>query len=263
MTDDLARLAHIALEAAREAGALALSGYRRPHRVHEKGHADLVTEFDLAAERLIRERLLQRTPSVPVIAEEEGGSAAGARRVWYVDPIDGTTNYAHGHPFWAISIGLVDDGTPVAGVVVAPALRTEWLSHGPGSATRDGQPCRVSSTTALDHALVATGFPRDRSRAPDNNFDSFVHVKKNVQGVRRCGSASIDLCLVADGTYDAYWERRLSIWDLSAGAAIATAAGGRLSHLDGGPAKLAEGHVLVSNGALHDGMLRLLRAAGG
>ncbi len=260
MTDDLASLAQIALAVAREAGALALSGYRRPHHVEEKGQADLVTEFDLSAERLIRERLAQLTPSIPLIAEEEGGTKSG-ELIWYADPIDGTTNYAHGHPFWAVSIGLLEAGQPVVGAVVAPALCNEWVAHHGGPALRDGAPCRVSTTEDLSRALVATGFPRDRRREPDNNFASFIHVKKNVQGVRRCGAAALDLCLVADGTYDAYWERQLSTWDVAGGAAIAVAAGGRLSHLDGGPARLDSGHILLTNGPLHVGMLELLRAA--
>jgi myo-inositol-1(or 4)-monophosphatase len=117
----------------------------------------------------------------------------------------------------------------------------------------------VSQTRELSAALVATGFPRDLSRSPDNNFQSFLHVKRHVQGVRRCGSAAIDVCLVADGTYDAFWERSLNTWDLAAGVAVALAAGGTLSHLDGGPAVLDGGHVLLDNGFVHQDMLRLLR----
>ncbi|MCA9592523.1 MAG: inositol monophosphatase [Myxococcales bacterium] len=254
----LEELTGVALDAASQAGSLALSGFRKSMRVSEKGESDLVTEFDLASERLLRQLLAERTPSIPVFGEEEGGSRT-AERVWYCDPIDGTNNYAHGHPFWAVSVGLMAGTEPVAGAVVAPALGITWTGYRGGPALRNGEPCHVSPTRELGRALVATGFPRDLSRSPDDNFGSFVHVKRNVQGVRRCGSAAIDVCLVADGTYDAFWERRLSTWDLAAGVAIALSAGGTLSHLDGGPAVLDGGHVLLDNGFVHDDMLRLLR----
>jgi myo-inositol-1(or 4)-monophosphatase len=251
-------LAEVALAVAREAGALALSGFRSRMDVTEKGLRDLVTEFDLASERLIRARLAELTPGVAVVGEEEGGDRA-AGRVWYCDPIDGTTNYAHGHPVWCVSIGVMEGEIPLAGAVVAPALGIEWAAHQGGPATRNGEPCRVSSTESLAGALLGTGFPREREREPDNNFSSFVQVKKHCQGVRRCGAAAIDLCWVADGTYDGYWERRLNPWDLAAGSAIVLAAGGRLSHLDGGPPRLAEGHVVATNGKIHAALVELVR----
>jgi myo-inositol-1(or 4)-monophosphatase len=252
------RLSEIALDVAREAAGVALDGFRKPMRVSEKGRADLVTEFDVAVERLIRDRFAKATPEIPVIGEEEGG-CSGAERVWYVDPVDGTTNYAHGHPVWAVSIGLMEAGRPLVGVVSAPALGVEWVGITGGRALRNGVPCHVSETSQIEHALVATGFPRDRSRSPENNFSSFIAVKKAASGVRRCGAASIDMCWVADGTYDAYWERKLAAWDLAAGVAIVLAAGGQVSHLDGGPPQLHEGNVLVDNGRLHDAMVELLR----
>ncbi len=254
----LEALTSVALDAAEQAGKLALGGFRTSMRVTEKGESDLVTEYDFASERLLRKLLREATPDIPVFGEEEGGTRS-ADRVWFCDPIDGTNNYAHGHPFWAVSVGLMEAGEPLAGAVVAPALALSWTGHRGGPAQRSGEPCHVSQTRELASALVATGFPRDLSRSPDNNFDSFLHVKRHVQGIRRCGSAAIDACLVADGTYDAFWERRLNTWDLAAGVAIALAAGGTLSHLDGGPAVLDGGHVLLDNGFLHQDMLRLLR----
>lgn len=253
-------LAQIAGVVAREAGALALASWRKRIAVAEKAARDLVTEADLASERLIRRRLSELAPELPVVGEEEGGTAGGAR-VFYCDPIDGTTNYAHGHPIWSVSIGVMDGEEPLAGAVVAPALATEWLGWRGGVALRNGEPCHVSQTENIAQALIGTGFPRQRDREPDSNFASFVSVKRTCLGVRRCGSASIDLCFVADGTYDGYWERRLSTWDVAAGAAIVQAAGGRLSHLDGGPARLAEGHLLATNGRLHE-PLRALIAPG-
>lgn len=253
----LAELAQIALDVAREAGEIALAGWRKPHRVAVKGPHDLVTEADLAAERLLRARLAELTPEIPVVGEEEGGAPADGA-VWYCDPIDGTTNYAHGHPIWAVSVGLMRGGAALAGAVVAPAISLEWMGFHGGPALRNGEPCRVSDTSEIGDALIATGFPRVRDVEPDNNFASFISVKKRCRGVRRCGAAAVDLCFVADGTYDGYWERRLNPWDLTAGAAIVEAAGGRLSDLRGGPPRLAEGNLLATNGRIHDALQALI-----
>ena len=253
----LERYADIALAVAVEAGRLAQSGFRTRMRVTEKAARDLVTEFDLSAERLIRARLTALTPDIPVVGEEEGGESSGDR-LWLCDPIDGTTNYAHGHPFWCVSIGLVQGGHPLVGAVVAPALDTRWVGYSGGPALRNGERCRVSSTETLEQALLATGFPRDRSKEPDSNLATFVRVKKSCQGVRRCGAAAIDLCLVADGTYDGYWERKLAGWDVAGGCAIVLAAGGRLSHLNGGQLHFGDGHLVATNGVLHQALLALL-----
>jgi myo-inositol-1(or 4)-monophosphatase len=142
--------------------------------------------------------------------------------------------------------------------VVAPALGLSWTGFAGGPARRSGEICHVSETCELEQALVATGFPPDRQSAPANNLDSFVKVKKVVRGVRRCGSAAIDMCLVGDGTYDAYWERRLNAWDLAAGAAVVLSAGGSLSALDGGAVDLNVGHLIASNGRVHGALRELL-----
>jgi myo-inositol-1(or 4)-monophosphatase len=252
-------LARIAFEVATEAAQLLLAGFRKHPAVTEKARADLVTEYDLASERLIRQRLAERTPDIAIVAEEQGGTpASGSGRTWFCDPLDGTTNFVHGHHFFCVSIGVAEAGRPIAGAVVAPALATHWVGFRGGPALRNGEPCRVSETSELGQALVGTGFPSDRSRAPSNNFDAFMRVKQRVRGVRRCGSAAIDLCLVADGTYDAYWERRLNAWDVMAGSALLLAAGGALSALDGTPPDLSVGHILASNGRIHEALLGLL-----
>jgi myo-inositol-1(or 4)-monophosphatase len=253
------QLAQIAFEVATEAAALLLTGFRKRPAVTEKARADLVTDFDLASEHLIRQRLAERTPGLAIVAEEQGGTAAaGGARTWYCDPLDGTTNFVHGHPFFCVSIGVAEAGRPIAGAVVAPALATHWLGFSGGQALRNDEQCRVSETRDLGHALVGTGFPSDRSQAPSNNFDTFVRVKQRVRGVRRCGSAALDLCLVADGTYDAYWERRLNAWDVMAGSALVLAAGGEISALDGTPPDLSVGHILASNGRIHGALLTLM-----
>jgi myo-inositol-1(or 4)-monophosphatase len=249
--------ASLALEVATEAGAFLLKdGYRRRPAPTAKAKHDLVTEFDLKSEALIRERLTAATPELGLVGEEGGGSVKPLS--WFCDPIDGTTNFVHGHPFWCVSIGLLENGAPIAGAVVAPALGLTWWGYEGGVARRAGEPCRVSETAELEQALVATGFPPDRQTAPGNNLDTFVRVQKVVRGVRRCGSAALDMCLVADGTYDAYWERRLNAWDIAAGAAIVGAAGGRISALDGGPVDLHVGQIIASNGRVHDALQALI-----
>jgi myo-inositol-1(or 4)-monophosphatase len=257
LTLDPEALCAVALEVARRAGALALEGSHGRMQVSEKGRWDLVTEWDVRTERRIRDLLGERTPEIPVVGEEEGG-ARSEDAVWYADPIDGTTNYVHGHPFWCVSIGLVERGEPVLGAVVAPALGWEWWGTRAGGAFKNGTPCRVSSTDGIEAALVATGFPRDRREEPHNNFSSFVSVKRVVSGIRRCGAAAIDLCLVADGTYDAYWERRLKAWDLAAGTALVLGAGGRVSDLAGGTANVEAGEIVASNGRVHDALVGLI-----
>ncbi len=242
--------------AAREAASLLMEGYRTRPVASEKGRADLVTEYDVRSETLIRARLARDTPDAAVVGEEQGGAPGGI--TWYIDPLDGTMNYVHGHPCFSVSIGAIDEQGPVAGVVFAPFLGIEWWGSRSTGAFRNGEPVRVSATDELKNALLSTGFPADRSRAPDNNLATFCEVIQHVHGIRRCGSAAIDCCFVADGTYDAYWERSLKIWDLAAGCAIALAAGARLTSLTGGPADLRVGHMVLSNGRVHDAVVALV-----
>lgn len=255
------RYASLALEVAAEAATLVLEGYRKRPTPTEKARADLVTEFDLKSEQHIVARLSAATPELGLVAEERGGTQHDGP-TWFCDPLDGTTNFVHGHPFWSVSIGLLERGAPIAGAVVAPALGLTWVGYRGGPALRSGDACHVSETSELDQALLGTGFPADRRVAPQNNLDTFARVKKVARGVRRCGSAAIDMCLVADGTYDAYWERRLNAWDVAAGAAVVLAAGGTLSALDGGPVDLTVGHLIASNGRVHAALQRLIAVDG-
>jgi myo-inositol-1(or 4)-monophosphatase len=160
----------------------------------------------------------------------------------------------HGFPFWSVSIGLCEAGAPLIGAVVAPALGWEWWGSREAS-FRNGSPCRVTETPALEQALLATGFPRGALPPPADNFSSFMALERVAHGIRRCGSAAIDLCLVADGSFDAYWERELNPWDLCAGAALVLGAGGRISDLAGGPARIESGAIAASNGLLHRALL--------
>jgi myo-inositol-1(or 4)-monophosphatase len=161
-----------------------------------------------------------------------------------------------------VSIGLVAEGTPVAGAIVAPAIATAWSGGVGVPARRNRELCAVSTTEEIDQSLLATGFPFDRRTSADNNFASFVALKKRALGVRRCGSAALDLCFVADATYDGYWERKLSPWDFAAGVAIVHAAGGRVTDLAGGPLDLVRGYVLATNGILHEALVSAVRGPG-
>jgi myo-inositol-1(or 4)-monophosphatase len=249
----------LALDAARESAAGVHKGFRKHPVIEHKGAIDLVTSYDRESERYLRERLSAET-AFSIVGEEEGGAPASESggATWYVDPLDGTTNFCHGHPFYCVSIGLFVGAEPVLGAVVAPALSIEWAGAIGVGATRNGEPCKISGVRTLEDALLATGFPYDRRTSKDNNFDAFVAIKKQAQAVRRCGSAAIDLCFVGDGTYDGYWERKLRPWDLAAGAAIVRAAGGRVSTYDGAPGGLLEGNVVATNALFHDALVEAL-----
>jgi myo-inositol-1(or 4)-monophosphatase len=264
---DLAKLTSIALQTARAAAEWVERGHRsHPSYERKQSDADLVTRFDIESEQLIRSLLAQQTPDLPVVGEEQGGhiDMADARPTWFCDPIDGTANFAHGHAYYAVSIGLMRQGLPLLGAVVAPALGCEWYGYAGGGAFRNGKACSVTREATLSDALVSTGFLPVMRRLghPEDNLAAFCRVAPHVRDIRRCGSAALDLCMVADGSYDAYWERRLGAWDVAAGSAIVLAAGGRLTNLKGGPYDLDNGYVLASNGLIHDDLVALLALDG-
>ncbi len=262
-TSELRAFAQIARDAAREAAAHVATGWRKHPVAEHKGRVDLVTRFDRESEELLRSRLARET-KFAFVGEEGGGAAASDDApAWYVDPIDGTTNFVHGHFFYCVSVGLAIGGAPLVGAVVAPALGVEWIGVVGDASTRNGEPCRVSDESDFDKALLATGFPYDRRTSDENNFDTFVAIKKKCQGVRRCGAAAIDMCLVADGTYDGYWEMKLKSWDVAAGAAIVLGAGGRASLYDGRACDVTAGEMLATNGKVHDALLRELATVPG
>jgi myo-inositol-1(or 4)-monophosphatase len=250
-----------ALEVAREvaADAAALLRGARAGEVRSKSDPrDLVTEWDTRSEERIRERLAALTPDIPVVGEEGGGDE-GAPRRWVVDPIDGTVNFAHGLPLWTVSIALDGPGGGEVGVVTAPALGwTFWARRGGAAhADRGGvvTPLAVSAVTTLGSALLVTGFPYDRATSPQNNFAEWEHFQRRAGACRRLGAASLDLCLVAAGSLDGYWERGLKAWDVAAGALIVAEAGGRVTDTRGGPFVATAGDVVASNGAIHDSIV--------
>ncbi|HJL15080.1 MAG TPA: inositol monophosphatase family protein [Sandaracinaceae bacterium LLY-WYZ-13_1] len=250
-----------ATEIAREAGDLLMEGWRHDPAVHAKGTSiDLVTDYDLRAEALLRERMRDAFPAHALVAEE-GEHTAQGEWIWYVDPLDGTTNFAHGHFFFAVSLGLARHGRPVLGVVHAPALGITWAGAEGAGATREGAPCRVSEASSLGEALVATGFPYDRATSDENNLREVAAIVPRLRGVRRCGAAAVDVCLVADGTYDGYWEQKVHAWDVCGGMAIARAAGARITDYGGAEATAETTRLVVSNGALHPELLEAVQRA--
>lgn len=251
---------------AAEAGAAVV---RRAHRaraergfgVNLKGPIDLVTAVDHAAETAIVECLRRLQPSIPILAEERGvvgGSKAGCRFI--VDPLDGTTNFAHGFPVFAVSIGYEEGGEVVAGAVLDPVREELFTAEAGGGAHLNGSPIRVSPTTEMRHALLATGFPYSRA-AMDRALDLFVRIMRRVRAVRRAGSAALDLCSVAAGRLDAFWEETLRAWDTAAGEVIVREAGGLVSDFEGGPFTNGGPNIAVSNGALHPALLQILAEA--
>lgn len=238
---------------AREASALLMEGWRAAPRVRSKeARRDLVTDYDLASENLIRGGLSRAFPDHLVIGEEQGG--VSGELVWYVDPIDGTTNFAHGHPFFCLAMGLCERGEPVAGIVIAPGMGIEW-SGGPGlGVSRNGLPCQVSECDDLADALVGTGIPHAGHPRFDSRSRTFFSVDIASHGVRRCGAAAMELALVADGGYDAFWDYGLKPWDVAAGVALIVGAGGRASDFDESPLRVDAERVLVSNGRIHSAL---------
>jgi myo-inositol-1(or 4)-monophosphatase len=252
---------------ARAAGDLAMRGYRRDTAVTKKGAIDLVTQYDLAVEAQVTAELTRVFPHIPVVAEEAQGKraveASDDSLRFFVDPIDGTTNFAHGHPFFCVSLGLCRGPSPLAGAIFAPALGVCWTGSVEHGALRNGQPCRVATHALLGDALCATGFGYDVVGAGHDNVAEFRQVQARSRAVRRCGAAALDLALVADGTYDAYWEFMLQPWDMAAGAALVLAAGGRVSDFEGGAVDVRTGSVVASSGLVHDELLGVLREVRG
>jgi myo-inositol-1(or 4)-monophosphatase len=256
MTDYL----QFAESVAREAGALLSEGHRRADvRAEFKGAVDLVTEYDRRSEALILDRLRAAYPGHAIRAEESGRSGQAEAHEWLVDPLDGTTNFAHGFPIFAVSLALTRRGQLVAGVVYDP-LRDELFAAEAGQGARlNGQPIRVSAEAELGRALLTTGFPYDVRTSDLNNFAEFVNFYKRSQGVRRPGSAALDGAYVACGRLDGYWEFKMKPWDLAAAALLVREAGGRVTTAEGDEDFLGRPSVVMSNGRLHAQMLTVLR----
>ena len=243
------------LALARGAGEILAGRYgklRRSDATRKEGWRDLVSEADLASQRYLLERI---PASDDVLAEEGSDRDTGARRKWVIDPLDGTVNFLHGIPFWAVSIAVVEDGALKAGVVHAPRLDQTFAAEAGGGATLNGEPIRVSAAATLKESIVATGFAYRRNELKDHNLDNFTTIAFAVAGIRRLGAASLDLAYVAAGRLDGFWELHLNPWDVAAGALLVREAGGRVTDFRGDEGLegiLFRRHVVASNGVVHD-----------
>ena len=249
----------LAVDLARRAGDLLRPGLGRASVGH-KSPLELVTEFDGASEQLIVEAVTRAFPSDAILAEE-GGDRAGKAWRWIIDPLDGTTNFAHGVPHFAISIAGEERGVVDFGIVYDP-MRDELFTarRGAGTLLNDSRQS-VSATAALPDSLLVTGFPYDLDRNPQDNLDLYVRLARQTRGVRRLGAAALDLAYVAAGRFDGYWELRLSPWDLAAGMLLVTEAGGVVTRVDGGSDPLRPPtSIAASNGHIHTALLEALRA---
>ncbi|MGH7708380.1 MAG: inositol monophosphatase family protein [Vulcanimicrobiaceae bacterium] len=247
-----------AIDVAREAGALLVERLDAPREIGEKSErGDLVTDADRASERLIVERIRAAFPASAVLAEEGSEVVGGGGGRWIVDPLDGTTNYAHRYPFFAVSIAYEQRGEIVCGVVYAPAIG-ELFAAGRGSGARcNDRPIHVSRVGRLADAMVCTGFKPARY---ERNGPYFAAVSRQAQAVRRDGSAALDLANVAAGRFDAFWEFDLAPWDVAAGALLVAEAGGHVESVEGGAHRLDGGSILASNGLVHGEVGATLRA---
>jgi myo-inositol-1(or 4)-monophosphatase len=250
-----------AVEAVVRAGDMQMARFGRDDmRVDMKGAIDLVTDVDMAVERMFRALVAERFPDHSVLAEEMGGSASvPAGPCWVFDPIDGTTNYAHGMPIFCASLALEIDGVPEVAAVFDPNRQELFTAERGGGAWLNGKPLRVSSADRLLNAMLVTGFPYDVHARVDEIVGLFAEFVGRARAVRRLGSAAIDLCYVAAGRLDGFWESDLKAWDIAGGALIVAEAGGRVTGLDGSPFTSRGGHVLATNGHLHDAMLDVIR----
>ncbi|OCR02699.1 inositol monophosphatase [Oscillatoriales cyanobacterium USR001] len=251
--DELQNLLDIATEAALAAGAVLQSYWGKLEDIQEKGRpGDLVTEADKAAEAAILDVLRRHVPTHGILTEESGSlGESSSEYLWVIDPLDGTTNYTHQYPFSATSIGLLINGVPQVGAIFDP-FHNELFRAATGlGATRNRRPIQVSQTTELSKSLLVTGFAYDRHTTADNNYAEFCHLTHLTQGVRRDGSAALDISHVACGRLDGYWERGLSPWDIAAGIVVLLEAGGQITAYNGSAFELQSGRILATNGKIH------------
>ena len=250
----------VAVEAARAAGQLLHRAHSGTRQVSYKGTVtNLVTEMDGRAEALVVDALLSAFPEDGILAEEGSARPGRSGRRWVIDPLDGTTNYAHGLPVYAVGIGLERDGVVELGVIYDPSRDELFVGERGVGASLNGQKLSVSTEASLDRSLLATGFPYDIRTNPDTNLTEYAAFATRARAVRRMGSALLDLAYVAAGRFDGFWELTLGPWDVAAAAVVLEEAGGRITDLHGGPLDINRPRVVASNGHIHDQILGVLK----
>jgi myo-inositol-1(or 4)-monophosphatase len=262
MVDFESRL-KVAEMAARQAGEYQLQVLPLKHGIDKKGVVNLVTEVDRNSEKLIYEAISKTFPGDRFMAEEGTTTANDSDLIWIVDPLDGTTNYAHRMPHFCVSIAVVKDGIPQVGCIYNPNLTECFTTRKGHGAFLNGRPLKVSENKILTDSLLATGFPYDLRESKEDNIANFAMFYKRAQAVRRAGSAALDLAYVAGGRYDGFWEYKLAPWDIAAGILLVTEAGGKVSNFGGEAVNIFKGEVLASNGLIHGLMVDVLNKSKG
>jgi len=247
------------IKAAREAGTLLMDKFERGIKVEFKGKYDLVTEADRQSEALIVKLIHEQFPGHDILAEEADYGCSGSDFLWIIDPLDGTTNYAHGFPWFAVSIALEVRGKLELGVVYNPYVGELYFAERGSGAFLNDRRLRVSKIALMEHSLLATGFAYNHKKCKANNYDYFTRFQKEAQACRRPGAASLDLASVAAGRFDGFWEMMLKPWDLAAGLLLVAEAGGVVSNFDGHPMTLDSLECLASNGLIHSEMQAILQ----
>ncbi|MCY7374506.1 MAG: inositol monophosphatase [Pyrinomonadaceae bacterium] len=250
---------NFAIETAREAGQILLEKFGRKINISKKGDIDLVTEADLASEKAIIERIRSHYPKHAILAEESGASSIEGDTTWkwIIDPLDGTTNYAHGYPCFCVTLALEHDGEIVVGVTFDPTRNEIFAAEKGSGATLNNKPIRVSETEKLSESLIITGFPYDFKQR-ENFAKHLTDFLLKSRGVRRDGSAAIDMAYVACGRFDGFWEEGLHAWDVAAGVLLIEEAGGRVSYYDDSKFSIYEPPICADNGLIHAEMLAVL-----
>ncbi len=252
----MANYLDFAIETAREAGKLLSQLSKQPRQISYKQKSDIVTDADRRSEAMIIEGIRRHFPDHAIVAEEGGGKETGSDYCWYVDPLDGTTNFAHGFPVYCVTLALACRDEVIAGVVYDPNREEMFAAERGAGATLNGERIRVSPTSDLAESLLGTGFPPFASNH-DLNLQFFFKLTHLSHGIRRAGAAALDLCSVAVGRFEGFWELKLNPWDKAAGSLLVTEAGGRVSDLAGGAFSLQRDEIFASNGLIHEPMLEV------
>ena len=260
-TEEFDTLPRIAIQAARQGGTILLDYAKKGFQIHKKDQTiNLVTEADLRSEEAIIQTIRHAFPGHQILSEEQGMQDTPTNPVkWIIDPLDGTTNFAHGFPLYNVSIGVEYEGVCVLGVVFDPTRNELFLAQQGKGATLNGTPIHVSVTPKLNEALLVTGFAYDVHTAKDNNLKEFCAFTLRTRGIRRTGTAAIDLCYIACGRFDGFWELQLNPWDTAAGKVIVEEAGGRVTNYAGEPYSIYGQTIIATNGLIHQEIVEVLR----
>ena len=251
-------LMDFAISMARESGALLKERFNTQHTIDYKGEIDIVTETDRLSEKLLTERIIARFPQHDILAEESPEICKGSEYRWIIDPLDGTTNYAHGFPVFCVSIALEHNRRSILGVIFNPMLNELFTAEKGGGAYLNGEAISVSATDLLIESLLATGFPYDIRVDPNNNINYFAEMALRSRAIRRAGSAALDLAYLAAGRFDGFWELKLHPWDTAAAQLLVTEAGGTVTDLSGENYDIFGPSIVASNGRIHDAMIGVL-----